>query len=213
MLKNRTTYEIMNPQDVGWEGTKLIVGKHSGRAGFKNALQELGIKLDDEQLQAAYLRFLELADRKKHVTSADLEALVSDQLQTQGDAYHLMKWKVHIASGEPATATVVLAHNDRQLVGEAEGNGPVEAILRAVDAATGIDAELEYFNVEAVGPQKDAQGTVHLRIRHGDNLYTGQGLAPDIVEASARAYVAALSRLERNQPSTVIAGSSTSRWT
>ena len=73
MLKNRTTYEIMNPQDVGWEGTKLIVGKHSGRAGFKNALQELGIKLDDEQLQAAYLRFLELADRKKHVTAADLE--------------------------------------------------------------------------------------------------------------------------------------------
>ena len=213
MLKNRTTYEIMNPQDVGWEGTKLIVGKHSGRAGFKNALHELGIKLDDEQLQAAYLRFLELADRKKHVTSADLEALVSDQLQTQGDAYHLVQWKVDIASGEPASAMVVLAHNDQQLVGEAEGNGPVEAILRAVDAATGIDAELEYFNVEAVGPQKDAQGTVHLRIRHGDSLYTGQGLAPDIVEASARAYVAALSRLERNQPSTVIAGSSTSRWT
>jgi 2-isopropylmalate synthase len=213
MLKNRMTYEIMNPQDVGWEGTKLIVGKHSGRAGFRNALQELGIRLDDEQVQAAYLRFLELADRKKHVTAADLAALVTDHLETHRDSLHLMQWKVDIASGEPASATVVLAHNGQQLVGEAEGNGPVEAILRAVDAATGIDAELEYFNVEAIGPQKDAQGAVNLRIRHEGKLYTGHGLAPDIVEASARAYVAALSRLERQQPSIVIAGSSASRWT
>jgi 2-isopropylmalate synthase len=213
MLKNRTTYEIMNPQDVGWEGTKLIVGKHSGRAGFKNALQELGIKLDDEHMQAAYLRFLELADRKKHVTAADLEALVTDQLQTEGDAYHLIQWKVDIASGEPAHATVVLAHESGQLVGEAEGNGPVEAMLRAIDAATGREPELVYYVVEALGPQKDAQGTVHVRIRDGENIYTGQGLAPDVVEASGRAYVAAVSRLEKNEPSTVIAGSSTSRWT
>src|SRR6478735_2211424 len=115
MLKNRTTYEIMNPQDVGWEGTKLIVGKHSGRAGFKNALQELGIKLDDEQLQASYLRFLELADRKKHVTAADLEALVTNQLQLEGDTYHLVQWKVDIGSGEPAVAQVVMIHHDQRL--------------------------------------------------------------------------------------------------
>ncbi|HQY31518.1 MAG TPA: alpha-isopropylmalate synthase regulatory domain-containing protein, partial [Thermomicrobiales bacterium] len=213
MLKNRTTYEIMNPQDVGWEGTKLIVGKHSGRAGFKNALSELGLKLDDEQIQQAYLKFLELADRKKHVTAADLEALVTDSIETQGDAISLVQWKVDIASGEPATATVVLAHDGRQLVGEAEGNGPVEAMLRAIDAATGLEPELEYYNVEALGPQKDAQGTVNVRIRSGSNLYTGHGLAPDVVEASGRAYVAAINRLERNEPSTVIAGSSTSRWT
>jgi 2-isopropylmalate synthase len=213
MLKHRTTYEIMNPQDVGWEGTKLIVGKHSGRAGFKNALAELGLRLDEEQIQSAYLRFLELADRKKHVTAADLEALVTDQLQSEGDAYHLMQWKVDIASGEPASATVVLAHDGQQLIGEAEGNGPVEAMLRAIDAASGREPELVYYVVEALGPQKDAQGTVHVRIRDGENIYTGQGLAPDVVEASGRAYVAAISRLERNQPSTVIAGSSTSRWT
>ena len=85
MLKNRTTYEIMNPQDVGWEGTKLIVGKHSGRAGFKNALAGTRNPARRRTIQAAYLRFLELADRKKHVTAADLEALVTDQLETQGD--------------------------------------------------------------------------------------------------------------------------------
>jgi 2-isopropylmalate synthase len=212
MLKERTTYEIMNPQDVGWEGTRLVVGKHSGRAGFRNALNELGLRLTDEQIQSAYLRFLELADRKKHVTAADLTALVNDQLGTADDIYRLIQWRVDIASGEPATAMAVLLRGDQRIVGEAEGDGPVDALLGAIDAATGIEAALEYYQVEAVTPGQDAQGQVHIRIRSGDNLYNGHGLATDIVEASARAYIAALSRLEEGRPATVIAGSSTSRW-
>jgi 2-isopropylmalate synthase len=212
MLKERTTYEIMNPQDVGWEGTRLVVGKHSGRAGFRNALSELGFRLDDAQLQQAYLKFLELADRKKHVTAADLTALVSNQLEGQADTYHLVQWRVDIASGEPANAQVVLAHGEKQVVGDAEGNGPVDALLKAIDAATGAKTELKYYHVEAVTPGEDAQGQVHIRIRVGDQLYTGHGLATDIVEASARAYLAALSRLDQDRPSTVLAGSSVSRW-
>lgn len=212
MLKERTTYEIMNPQDVGWEGTKLVVGKHSGRAGFRNALNELGFRLDDEQLQQAYLKFLELADRKKHVSAADLTALVSNQLEAAGDTYHLTQWRVDIASGEPANAQVVLSHGGQQIAGEAEGNGPVDALLKAIDVAAGTKTELEYYHVEAVTPGEDAQGQVHLRIRVGDQLYTGHGLATDIVEASARAYLAALSRLDQAKPSTVLAGSSVSRW-
>jgi 2-isopropylmalate synthase len=212
MLKERTTYEIMNPQDVGWEGTKLVVGKHSGRAGFRNALNELGIRLDDEQVQEAYLKFLELADRKKHVTAADLAALVSNQLQAAGDTYHLVQWKVDIASGEPVTADVVLAHGEGMLAGHAEGNGPVEAIFKAIEAAAQVTAELEFFQIEAVTPRADAQGQAHVRIRANDKIYTGHGLATDIVEASARAYIAALSRLDLDQPSTVIAGSAASRW-
>ncbi|MGH2561503.1 MAG: 2-isopropylmalate synthase [Thermomicrobiales bacterium] len=213
MLKERTTYEIMNPEDVGWEGTKLILGKHSGRAGFRNALNELGIRLEDEQVQESYLRFLGLADRKKRVTAADLVALVQDQLQAEHDTYRLVQWRVDIASGEPANASVVLAHGDNQVVGDADGNGPVDALFSAIDAATGMTAELEYYHVEAVTPGEDAQGQVHVRIRVNGELYTGHGLATDIVEASARAYLAALSRVELSQPSTVIAGSSTSRWT
>jgi 2-isopropylmalate synthase len=213
MLKERTTYEIMNPEDVGWEGTKLVVGKHSGRAGFRNALTELGVKLDDEQVQTAYLRFLELADKKKRVTAADLIALVKDQLQNEEDVYHLVQWKVDLASGEPASATVVLAHAEGQLYGEAEGNGPVDALYKAIDAATQTTVELEYYHVEAVTPGEDAQGQVHLRVRKDGRIYTGHGLATDIVEASARAYLDALSKLELEKPSTVIAGSSTSRWT
>ena len=213
MLKNRTTYEIMNPKDVGWEGTRLVVGKHSGRAGFKNSLNELGMRLTDEQIEAAYHRFLALADRKKHVTAADLIALVGDQLDTEGNSYQLRQWKVDIASGEPASASVVLGHGDSTLAAEAEGNGPVDALLIAIDTATGVETELEYYNVEAVTPGEDAQGQVHVRVRIGDQIYTGHGLATDIVEASARAYLSALSRYEQGKSSTVIAGSSTSRWT
>ncbi|MGH2548743.1 MAG: alpha-isopropylmalate synthase regulatory domain-containing protein, partial [Thermomicrobiales bacterium] len=213
MLKNRTTYEIMNPTDVGWEGTKLVAGKHSGRAGFRNALSEAGLKLTDEQIEAAYHRFLQLADRKKHVTSADLVALVSDSLESEGNVYELRQWKVDIASDEPASAEVVIGFGDKTIVGSAEGNGPVDAIFKAIEAATQKEPTLEYYNIEAVTPGEDAQGQAHVRIKVNNQIFTGHGLATDVVEASARAYIAALSRVELAQPSTVIAGSSTSRWT
>jgi 2-isopropylmalate synthase len=163
-------------------------------------------------VQAAYLRFLELADRKKHVTSADLEALVSDQLATSEDSLHLVQWKVDIASGEPAMASVVLIHGDEKVVGEGEGNGPVEAIFLAINAAIGRTPLLEYFQIEAVTPNPDAQAQAHVRIRIEDALFNGHGLATDVVEASARAYLAALSRVEQGRPSTVIAGTGVSRW-
>lgn len=213
MLKERTTYEIMNPQDVGWEGTKLVLGKHSGRAGFRSTLADLGIKLSDEETQQAYQRFLVLADKKKKVTAADLIAMIRDHLGSKDDAFQLTQWRVDIASGEPATASVVLSHGDQQIVGDAEGNGPIDALYKAIDAATGLSTELEYYQVEAVTPGNDAQGQVHVRIRANGQLYTGHGLATDVVEASARAYTDALSKIEAGESSTVIAGSSTSRWT
>jgi 2-isopropylmalate synthase len=125
----------------------------------------------------------------------------------------LNRWKVDIASDEPAAAEVMIGHGEALLVGTAEGNGPVDAIFKAIEAATGIEPALEYYNVEAVTPGEDAQGQVHVRVRVEDKIYTGHGLATDIVEASARAYISALSRFEQAMPSTVIAGSSTSRWT
>jgi 2-isopropylmalate synthase len=212
MLKERTTYEIMNPQDVGWEGTKLVLGKHSGRAGFRNAMSELGFKLDEEEIKTTYSQFLNLADKKKRVTAADLIALIRNQRQTKDDTYRLQQWKVDIASGEPATASVVLGHGETVIVGNAEGNGPVDALLKAIDAATGIESELEYYQVEAVTPGEDAQGQVHVRIRFDRQLYTGHGLATDVVEASARAYIDALSKVELGETSAVLAGSSVSRW-
>ena len=197
MLKERTTYEIMNPTDVGWEGTKLVLGKHSGRAGFRNTLSEIGLRLDEARLNEAYQRFLLLADRKKHVTAADLVALVSDQLAAEGDVLQLARWNASLGSGGPATASVVVARGSEELAGDGEGNGPVDALFKAINLATGIAPELEYFHVEAVTPGGDAQGSVTIRVRVGDEVQTGHGLATDVVEASARAYLAALSKVEQ----------------
>ncbi|HEV2129407.1 MAG TPA: 2-isopropylmalate synthase [Thermomicrobiales bacterium] len=212
MLKERTTYEIMNPEDVGWEGTRLVLGKHSGRAGFKNALKELGLVLDGDQVQGVYERFLELADRKKKVTGADISALVADEVAGEEGRYELVRWNAAIGTGGAATASVVLSQDGREIAGDGEGNGPVNALYAAIDNAVQIGNELEYYHVEAVTPGEDAQGQVHVRIRVGQNLYSGHGLATDIVEASAKAYLSALSRVDQDQPDTVLMGSSTSRW-
>jgi 2-isopropylmalate synthase len=204
----------MNPTDVGWEGTKLVLGKHSGRAGFRNTLQEVGIRLDEEQLNEAYQRFLVLADRKKSVTAADLVALVSDQLEAADDPLQLMRWNASLGSGGPATGSVVVSRYGEEISGDGEGNGAVDALFGAIDAAIGIPNELEEYHVDAVTPGEDAQGQVRLRIRVGDKVYTGHGLATDVIEASARAYLAALSKVLQDQPTAMIQGpiSSVSRW-
>ncbi len=214
MLKDRSTYEIMNPTDVGWEGTKLVLGKHSGRAGFRNTLSEIGLRLDESQLNAAYERFLVLADRKKTVTAADLVALVGDYLEARDDALGLERWNASIGSVGPATASVVVRRGDAHLAGDGVGNGAVNALLQAIDAATGISCELEEYQVAAVTPGEDAQGQVRLRVRVGDAVYTGHGLATDVVEASARAYLAALSKIEQNDATPIVPGPVTaaSRW-
>lgn len=212
VLKERSTYEIMDPADVGWDGAKLVVGKHSGRAGFRDALLKQGFRLEDDQLQEVYKRFLELADRKKNITGADLAALVADEVKADGVPFHLARWNASLGSGGAATASVVIERDGIENSGDGSGNGPVNAIMGAIDAAVGIENELVYFNIGAVTPGEDAQGQVHVRIRVGGDLFSGHGLATDIVEASARAYLAALSQVVAAKPETVLMGSSTSRW-
>ena len=212
MLKNRQTYEIMTPEDVGWEGTKLVLGKHSGRAGFRNALKDLGLKVEDDRVDAVYQRFLELADRKKNVTGADITALVNDELAVETAALHLVRWNASIGSGGAATASVVIERDGEEFSGDADGNGPVNALFTAIDSVMQVENELTYYHVEAVTPGEDAQGQVHVRIRVDGDIYTGHGLATDIVEASARAYLAALGQYVQARPDTVLMGSSTSRW-
>lgn len=198
VLKERTTYEIMDPATVGWQGAKLVLGKHSGRAGFRAALADIGLRLDEDGVNEAYERFLMLADRKKTITGADLIALVSDQLEGDalafGDGFRLLRWNASLGNAGPATASVVVARKGEELPGDGEGNGPVDAFFAAIDAATGLRPELETFHVDAVTEGEDAQGRVRVRVRHDGTLYIGDGLATDIVEASARAYLAAVSK-------------------
>ncbi|HBT17893.1 MAG TPA: 2-isopropylmalate synthase, partial [Firmicutes bacterium] len=173
ILKNRLTYEIMTPQSIGIPTNRLILGKHSGRHAFKEHLEELGYHLKEEDLQKSYERFLEVADRKKEVTDRDLEALVRGELSQVGEAFILDYF--HVTSGNKTipTATVKLKIGEETQQEAACGEGPVEAIYKAIERITGITAELKEYGIKAVTGGKDALGEVTVRISYQEKIYTG----------------------------------------
>jgi 2-isopropylmalate synthase len=197
VLKHASTYEIMRPQSVGWDASKLVLGKHSGRHALAARLRELGYTLDAAQLQQTYTRFIELTDRKKTVTETDLMAIVEHELAhvPSDDRFVLEYFGFQSSSGGHASATVVLRVGGEPITAGGIGNGPVEAIYRAIDSITGLETTLESYAIQAVTPGEDAQGEVHVTVRYGDRLSAGRGLATDVVEASALAYLAALNKL------------------
>ncbi len=182
MLKHRATYEIMTPQSVGWEASRLVLGKHSGRAGFSARLKELGYgDLSRERIEELYQRFIALCDRKKTVTDADIVAIVEEQLAQVPEQYVLKGWRAHSGSDGRAEAW-------------ASGNGQIDALFKAIDRLVGRHCELASFHVDAVTPGEDAQGEVSVHLRCGDHVYNGRGVATDVIEASVRAYLMALNR-------------------
>lgn len=195
MLKNRETYEIMTPESVGWEQTRLVLGKHSGRAGFKSRIKELGYTdLSDEKMEELYHRFIGLTDRKKVVTNADLSAIVEEDLQYDPEVFTLAGWRAHSGSDGRAEAWVKLNVGDDEREASAGGNGQIDALFGAIDRLIGRECELDVFHVDAVTPGEDAQGAVSVRVKFGDQVYNGRGVATDIVEASVRAYLMAVNR-------------------
>ena len=195
MLKHRDTYEIMTPQSVGWEMSRLVLGKHSGRAGFTARLQELGYEgLAPERLQELYTRFIALTDRKKAVTNADIMALVEEDLSQVPELYTLLGWQAHSGSNGRAEAWVHVRVQGAEREAEAVGNGQVDALFQAIDKLVPGGCVLESFHIDAVTPGEDAQGEVSVRVRRGEQVYSGRGVATDIVEASIRAYLNALNR-------------------
>jgi 2-isopropylmalate synthase len=194
VLKERTTYEIMDATEVGLESNSIVLGKHSGRHALKDALEQLGFKVEGNALNAAFKRFKEVADRKKQVTALDLEAIVSDEMREKEDSHELSWFEVEAGSRrEPLARVAVKMPSGEEGVGESSGDGPVDAIFRAIQKATGTGCELRQYTVEAVTGGEDALGQVTVMLRAADRLATGQGVATDILEASARAYVRALS--------------------
>ncbi|MFZ5645928.1 MAG: 2-isopropylmalate synthase [Bacillota bacterium] len=196
VLKERTTYEIMNPELVGLSQGNLVLGKHSGRHAFKNRLEELGYELNPAELNKAFQRFKELADRKREITDHDLEAIVEDEIRAVEAVYELDY--IHISSGSTVlpTATVALFRGDDRLQEASCGNGPVDAICRAIDRVTGIECRLASWEIQAVTSGTDALGEVTLKITpDGKKNYVGRGISTDILEASARAYVSAVNKL------------------
>jgi 2-isopropylmalate synthase len=194
VLKERTTYEIMDPSDVGLESNSIVLGKHSGRHALRDALEQLGFKVEGGALNQAFKRFKEIADRKKQVTALDLEAIVSDQVREGQASYELVWFDVEASSRRDPVARVAISMPDgTEAVGESGGDGPVDAIFGAIRAATGVDSELRQYTVSAVTEGEDALGEVTAMVRAHGRLASGQGVATDILEASARAYVRAMS--------------------
>jgi 2-isopropylmalate synthase len=194
VLKERTTYEIMDATEVGLESNSIVLGKHSGRHALRDALEQLGFKVEGNALNAAFKRFKEVADRKKQVTALDLEAIVSDEMREKEDSHELAWFEVEAGSRrEPLAKVAVKMPSGEEVVGESSGDGPVDAIFLAIQKAAGTESELRQYTVEAVTGGEDALGQVTVMLRVAGRLATGQGVATDILEASARAYVRALS--------------------
>ncbi len=200
LLKNPTTYEIINPQDVGFTESRLVLGKHSGRHALQQRLAQMGYELDPEKVDIAFARFKELGAKKREVTDADLEALIADLFYQPPEVYKLVD--LQVVAGRPGmpTATVKLCHGDSQeYVQACVGAGPVDATYRAIDAIVKAKAKLLEYSVHAVTSGIDAQGKVNVRFTDGKNIFHGYGADTDIIVASAKAYLNAVNRLLTKQ--------------
>ncbi|WP_204154274.1 2-isopropylmalate synthase [Leptolyngbya sp. CCY15150] len=196
VLKHKLTYEIMDAQSIGLTDNQIVLGKHSGRNAFRTRLKELGFELGDQELNRAFLRFKELADKKKEITDWDLEAIVNDEIQHTPARYQLEHLQVSCGDHSKPTATVTLLTPDGQeLTDAAIGTGPVDAVYRAINRVIDLPNELIEFSVQSVTAGIDAIGEVTVRVRHEDRIFSGHSANTDIVVASAHAYVNALNRL------------------
>ena len=202
MLKNAETYEIMRPEDVGVKATSLVMGKHSGRHAFKDKLKDLGYELGQNALEDAFRRFKDLADRKKNVYDEDIEALVEDEIATAGEGAKVIALTVIAGTGGPQKAILTMDINGRHETKEATGDGPVDALFKAIRAICPHTATLSLYQVHAVTEGTDAQAEVSVRLEANGRIATGKGADTDTLVASARAYVAAMNKLNLRQQST-----------
>jgi 2-isopropylmalate synthase len=194
LLKHKATYEIMTPASVGLTEHNLVLGKHSGRHAFREKLVELGYALSDAELDRAFARFKRLADQKKEVFEEDLAAIVADEIHRIPEMYALDRLEVKGGTDLTPTADVTLTVDGEAKRGEGEGDGPVDATYRTIARLTGTGSRLTAYIVQAISGGTDAQGSVTVKLEDAGRVFTGQGADPDIVVASARAYLNALNK-------------------
>jgi 2-isopropylmalate synthase len=194
VLKERTTYEIMDATTIGLDANSIVLGKHSGRHALRNALEELGFQVEGAALNTAFKRFKELADKKKKVTALDLEAIVSDEMKQAPTAFDIVSFEVEASNVRAPLAKVSVRMPDGSVEsGSFTGDGPVDAFFSAINAATGHDARLKEYHVSAVTGGRDALGEVTVLLELRGRLSSGAGVSTDILEASGKAYLRALS--------------------
>ena len=196
VLKNPMTYEIMKPETIGLQMSKLVLGKHSGRHALRSHLKDIGYDLSDEELNVVFAKFKELADKKKHVMDEDLEAIVTEGILRAADIFQLEY--LHVTSGTTVfpTASVKLLINGRSVRDAGYGNGPIDATFNTIAKLTGTESELLRFSITAITGGTDALGEVTVRLRENGLIALGKGADPDIITASAKAYINGLNRLE-----------------
>jgi 2-isopropylmalate synthase len=198
VLKERTTFEIMDPQIVGWPSNELVLGKLSGRAGLRSRLDDLGYHLTKQELDGVFTQFKDLADRKREVTDIDLESLMAGQrrMDTELQSYILEHVQVSSGNHDIPTATVSLIMQDGiKITDAATGTGPVDAVYQAINRIVKVPNTLTEYRVNAITEGIDAQGSVTIRIEHDGETYVGRGSDTDIIVASAKAYMHALNRM------------------
>ena len=195
VLKEKLTYEIMRPEDIGRAANKLVMGKHSGRAALAARLRELGFELDEGELGKAFKRFKDLADKKKEIFDDDLISIVKDEIAQVPETYTLDYLHMISGTGIIPSATVRLKKDTEVFQDSGVGDGPVDAVLNAIDAITGLKGKLQDYQLRAVTSGKDAIGEVSVRVDFDGTVVPGKGSSTDVIEASARAYVNALNRL------------------
>jgi 2-isopropylmalate synthase len=197
VLKSRETYEIMRAQEVGWTANRMVLGKHSGRNAFRTRLRELGISLEsEEELNAAFQRFKDLADKKHEIYDEDLQALVTDtQLSAEDERVKLVSLRVCSETGEIPVADVTLWIDGEERRASAPGGGPVDATFRAIESIVQSGTTLQLYSVSNITSGTDAQGEVTVRVEKAGRIVNGQGADTDIVMASAKAYLHALNKV------------------
>ena len=196
ILSNRQTYEIMTPESIGLKQSQMVLGKHSGRHAFEERLKELGFSnLTQDEINVAFERFKDLADKKKYVMDKDIEALINEKVLKVPETYELEYF--HISSGNTlvATSTVKISCDKGVYEEAACGDGPVDATFKAIDRAIGVEVKLEDYYLRAVTSGKDALGEVTVKISKNGDIYIGRGLSTDIIEASAKAYINAINKM------------------
>ena len=196
MLKNPMTYEIMRPETIGLNRSSLVLGKHSGRHALRERLKEMGYDLSDEELSLVFKRFKEIADKKKHVVDEDLEVIVTEGVLRTSEIFELEYLHVTCGTTVMPMASVRMKINGRPVKGAEYGNGPIDAAFNAIAGLSGTSSELLRFTVSALTGGTDAQGEVTVRLQENGLIALGRGADPDIITASAKAYVNGLNRLE-----------------
>ena len=206
VLKARDTYEIMRAQDVGWSANKIVLGKLSGRNAFKQRLADLGVELESEgEINSAFAKFKELADRKSEIFDEDILALVSEEnLSHEKDTFNFVSLSQRSETGERPHASIVFNVNGLEVHSDSDGNGPVDASLKAIEKHVKSGAEMVLYSVNAISGSTESQGEVTVRLQNSGRIVNGVGSDPDIVVASAKAYLSALNKL-RSQSDRVMA--------